>query len=172
MKRLTGGATLAVATIIAGTVYAGNNPCKVGGGAPYQARAKDNIQYSANDVEVTVHRGSRIKIVEQHQFHRVDKPAQFHCEAASGCLLIVHAQVYSSTTDVYPCTYVDGRPLQGQWAPHDYSDFTDALIPTGDHSVYTKVWPYNSGSIDHWAITYTMYDQRSGARIRTPAPAN
>ena len=172
MERLISGAVLALIFAMSGAAFAGNNPCKVGPPAARSAVPGKDLQYSANDTEVVVHRGRPFRSVLRG-FHPLDKPAILHCESASGCLLIAHAWTVAETSGALTCTYVDGHPMEGNWTTFGgVPDFSDALISSGDHSVRTKLFAYNPGTIDLYAITYTMYDQRAGARIRTPHPAN
>jgi hypothetical protein len=173
MARLMSAAALAATVAFHGAAH-GSNPCKVGGHAASNAQHQPdkNLQYSANDVEVVVHRGLNGGTLTEYVFNPVDKPASMHCESAGGCLLIAHATANAPASGgSFLCTFVDGKPLDQRWEQSG-ADFTDALVTTGDHRVQTKLWPYNPGPLASWAITYTMYDQRAGARIGTPTPAN
>ena len=175
MPRLMSAAAL-VATIAFHGVAHGSNKCRVGGHAATSAEhSGKNLEYSANDIEVVVHRGVNGGTMAQYVFNPIDKPASIHCESAGGCLLIAHATANAPNAGgFFLCTFVDGKALDQRWEvdPLDPVDFTDALVTTGDHKVRTKLWPYNASPLASWAITYTMYDQRAGARLRTPAPAN
>lgn len=161
-------AALLIATGCAGSALAAGNPCKSGADAPRdKPPGNENFQYSSNDTEIVVHRGRHSKAVLRG-FSHVDDPAVLHCESATGCLLVIHAQVFADTTGNITCTYVDGHAIDGRWAVADsYSgvpDFSDTIVSAGDHKVHTKLWAYNPGTLYSWAITYTMYDQRSGPR--------
>jgi hypothetical protein len=173
MLRLTPCLSVVASLAFSGNAQAGHNPCK--GNFNYKKPPKENFQYSSNDTEVVIHRGARPKPFEAGAFTAIDAPAHFHCEAVGGCLLIARTYIALNGGDGLTCTFVDGKPVEGRWQatqvfyPPDYSD---AILMPGDHQIRTKFWGYNPGTLAQWAIDYTMYDQRAGARIRAPAPAN
>jgi len=173
MARLVLVAALATVTCYGGMAFAQTNPCKVGGDAARDTPSgRQNFQYSANDVEVVVHRGLH-ETTAPRGFTNVDDPVIFHCVSASGCLLIAHPQIVADIAGYLTCTYVGDKPMDGKWTVMGNApDFSDTIIPTGDNTVRTKVWAYNDGVLHGWAITYTMYDQRTGAQIRTPLRTN
>jgi len=116
MPRLMSAAAL-VATIAFHGVAHGSNKCRVGGHAATSAEhSGKNLEYSANDIEVVVHRGVNGGTMAQYVFNPIDKPASIHCESAGGCLLIAHATANAPNAGgFFLCTFLDGKALDQRW---------------------------------------------------------
>ena len=136
---------LAVALLTFGTQAGGND-------APLHYKNKDTV--------FVLHKG-RGPVSISVGYNDIDQPRNVSCRTAK-CVILIDSVFEVNAAGAWVCPFVDGKSALPKCKNHfdlgyPYSR-QFAEVSQGTHTVQTKVYSDNPGTVGNWEVDYTVYD--------------